>query len=110
MNFAVFHDYFGAIGGGEKVAVAIAETLNADIITTDIDSIEKIGTNLEVRSLGKTPHVPPLKQIFASYRFSSCDFSKDYDCFIFSGNWAHHAAGKHHPNIWYCHTPVRAFY
>jgi len=110
MKFAVFHDYFGAIGGGEKVAVAIAEILNADIITTDVESIERIGSRLKIKSLGKTPHVPPLKQISASHRFSSCDLSHEYDFFIFSGNWAHHAAGRHHPNIWYCHTPVRAFY
>jgi glycosyltransferase involved in cell wall biosynthesis len=110
MKCAVFHDYFGAIGGGERVAIAIAQTLGADIITTDTDSLEKIGTGLIVRSLGKTPKVPPLKQISASCQFSSCDFSQEYDLFIFSGNWAQYAAGKHHPNIWYCHTPVRAFY
>jgi glycosyltransferase involved in cell wall biosynthesis len=110
MDCAVFHDYFGAIGGGEKVAVAIAETLGADIITTDTDSLESIGSGIRVKSLGKTPKVPPLKQISAVHKFSSCDFTKDYDLFIFSGNWAHHAAETHHPNIWYCHTPVRAFY
>ena len=110
MDCAVFHDYFGAIGGGEKVAVAIAETLGADIITTDTDSLERIGSGLVVKSLGKTPKVPPLKQISAAQKFSSCDFTEEYDLFIFSGNWAHHAAGTHHPNIWYCHTPVRAFY
>lgn len=110
MKCAVFHDYFGAIGGGEKVAVALAQTLGADIITTDTDSLEKIGSGLKVISLGKTHKVPPFKQISASHKFSSCDFTGDYDLFLFSGNWAHHAAGKHHPNIWYCHTPVRAFY
>jgi glycosyltransferase involved in cell wall biosynthesis len=30
--------------------------------------------------------------------------------FIFTGNWSHAAAHRHHPNIWYCYTPVRAFY
>jgi len=110
MDCAVFHDYFGAIGGGERVAIALAQTLGADIITTDTDSFEKIGSGLVIRTLGKTPKVPPLKQIAASWQFSSCDFSQEYDLFLFSGNWAPYAAGKHHPNIWYCHTPVRAFY
>jgi glycosyltransferase involved in cell wall biosynthesis len=110
MRCAVFHDYFGAVGGGEKVAVAIAQTLGADIITTDTESLERIGYRLPVRSLGKTLRTPAFKQMSAVHQFSSCDFSDDYDLFIFSGNWAHHAAAKHHPNIWYCHTPVRAFY
>jgi glycosyltransferase involved in cell wall biosynthesis len=46
----------------------------------------------------------------ASFKFASCDFSKKYDFFIFSGNWAFFAAKKHKPNLYYCHTPTRAFY
>jgi len=42
--------------------------------------------------------------------FSCCDLAESYDFFIFSGNWAHYAARKHRPNLWYCHTPVRVFY
>lgn len=110
MRCAIFHDYFGAIGGGERVAIAIAEALGADIITTDTESLERMECSLPIRSLGETLKIQPFKQISAAYRFSSCDFSEDYDLFIFSGNWAHHAAAKHHPNFWYCHTPVRAFY
>lgn len=110
MKIAVFHDYFGAVGGGEKVAVALAAALDADIITTDTDSIQKLNSDIGVLSLGETRKVPPLKQISAAHRFSSCDLSDAYDLFVFSGNWAHHAAAKHHPNLWYCHTPVRAFY
>jgi len=110
MKCAVFHDYFGAVGGGEKVALVIAQALDADIITTDTDCLEKFGCNIPVMSLGETPKIPPIKQTTAVNRFSSCDFSDEYDFFIFSGNWAHHASDKHHPNLWYCHTPVRAFY
>jgi len=110
MKFAVFHDYFGAIGGGERVAITIARILNADIITTDIESIQKMASGTQFVSLGPTLKTPPFKQISAVSRFSSCNFSDDYDFFIFSGNWAHHAGKKHHPNFWYCHTPVRAFY
>jgi glycosyltransferase involved in cell wall biosynthesis len=110
MECAVFHDYFGAIGGGEKVAIAIAKTLEADIITTDTESLEKMTSGIRFISLGPTLKTPPFKQISAAYRFSSCDFSEDYDLFIFSGNWAHHAGERHHPNLWFCHTPVRAFY
>jgi glycosyltransferase involved in cell wall biosynthesis len=110
MKVAVFHDYFGAIGGGERVVLAIAKALDADIITTDTDTLRKMDPDARVISLGPTPAVPGLKQIVASWKFRTCDFSGDYDFFIFSGNWAHYAAHRHHPNLWYCHTPVRAFY
>jgi glycosyltransferase involved in cell wall biosynthesis len=38
------------------------------------------------------------------------DFSEDYDLSIFTGNRSHSAAYHHHPGLWYCYTPVRAFY
>ena len=110
MKIAIFHDYFGAIGGGERVVITMAKILNADIITTDTDAIQKIDPSVRVFSLGKTIKVPPFKQISATLKFYFCDFSKDYDFFIFTGNWSHEAAHRHHPNIWYCYTPVRAFY
>lgn len=110
MKVAIFHDYFGAIGGGEKVVLAMAKILDADIITTDTDAAAKIDDSARIISLGETIKYPPFKQISAMVKFYRCDFSKEYDFFIFSGNWAHFAAKKHHPNLWYCHTPVRAFY
>ncbi len=113
MRIAIFHDYFGAIGGGEKLVLMLAERLNADVISTDMDpaSVEKMGFDpSNMISLGGTHMTPPLKQIHASYLFATCDFSEDYDYFIFSGNWAYFAAGKHKPNLYYCHTPTRAFY
>lgn len=110
MKTAIFHDYFGAIGGGEKVVIEMAKVLDADIITTDTDAITKIDPTVRVISLGKTIQYPGLKQISATLKFYFCDFSRRYDLFIFSGNWAHYAAHRHHPNLWYCHTPVRVFY
>jgi glycosyltransferase involved in cell wall biosynthesis len=110
MKIAIFHDYFGAIGGGEKVVIEMAKILGADIITTDTDAVKKIDSSVRVISLGNTIKFPPFKQISATIRFFFCDYSKDYDLFIFTGNWSHAAAHRHHPNIWYCYTPVRAFY
>ncbi len=110
MKVAIFHDYFGAIGGGERVVLSMAKILNADIITTDTDALQKIDPEARIVSLGPTPRFPGLKQITAFLKFYFCDFSGKYDFFIFSGNWAHYASHRHHPNIWYCHTPVRAFY
>ncbi len=110
MRVAIFHDYFGAIGGGERVVLMMAKILDADIITTDTDALRKMDPDVRIVSLGPTPRIPGLKQVFASLKFRTCDFSDTYDFFIFSGNWAHQAAYRHHPNLWYCHTPVRAFY
>ena len=110
MKVAIFHDYFGAIGGGEKVVIEMAKILDADIITTDTDAVKKIDPTVRVISLGRTIAFPPLKQISAALRFYFCDYSREYDLFIFTGNWSHMAAHRHHPNIWYCYTPVRAFY
>ncbi len=113
MKIAIFHDYIGAIGGGEKLVLTLARGLGADVITTDVDedSIKKMGfEDVKIISLGETVKLPPLKQISASLRFALCDFSKEYDFFIFSGNWAHFAAKRHKPNLYYCHTPVRVFY
>lgn len=109
-KIAIFHDYFGAAGGGERVVMMMAKTLGADIITTDTDAFTKIKPDVRVISLGPTLKYRGLKQISAHLKFYFCDFSKEYDFFIFSGNWAHYAAHRHHPNMWYCHTPVRAFY
>ena len=90
--------------------VEMAKILDADIITTDTDAVRKIDPSVRVISLGRTIKIPPLKQISASLRFWFCDFSQEYDFFIFTGNWSHAAAHRHHPNLWYCYTPVRAFY
>jgi glycosyltransferase involved in cell wall biosynthesis len=110
MKIAIFHDYFGAIGGGEKVVIEMAKILDADIITTDTDAVKKIDPSVRVISLGKTIKYPGLKQISATLKFYFCDFSKKYDLFIFSGNWAHYAAHRHHPNVWYCHIIIPLLY
>jgi glycosyltransferase involved in cell wall biosynthesis len=113
LKVAIFLDYIGAIGGGERVALMLARALKGDIITADADqeTVERLGYgDVRVISLGKTVKLPPLKQISASLSFATCDFSDEYDFFIFAGNWSHYAARRHHPNLWYCYTPVRAFY
>jgi glycosyltransferase involved in cell wall biosynthesis len=110
LRIAIFHDYFGAIGGGERVVIALAKILDADIITTDTDAIKKFDSSVHVISLGKTIKYPGLKQISATLRFYFCNFSNEYDFFIFSGNWAHYAAHRHHPNMWYCHILVPVMY
>ncbi|HWQ66942.1 MAG TPA: glycosyltransferase [Methanospirillum sp.] len=110
MRAAVFHDFFSTIGGGERVAVALASCLDADIITTDVDTPEWFLSTNRVRSLGRTSTYPGLRQIRTMSRFLLSDVRDEYDLFVFSGNWAHHASLRHTPSFLYCHTPVRAFY
>ena len=112
-KIAIFHDYLCVIGGSEKAVLTMAKALNADVITTDIDkdSIKKMGfEDVNIISMSGRVKIPLLKQIHTSILFASCDYSKKYDFFIFSGNWAHYAAWRHKPNFWYCYTPLRAFY
>ncbi len=112
MRIAIFHDYLSVIGGGERLVLTLARAFDADVITTSFNHsvLDNLGMKANVMDLGKLVDRHPIKQIHASTKFSLCDFSKDYDFFILSGNWAHYAARKHHPNLLYCHTPVRAFY
>ena len=112
MRIAIFHDFFGTIGGGEKLVVELARGLKADIITTQKDERNlKLmkADDVNIISLGNPFPFPVLKQIIASWLFSRADFP-DYDFYILSGNWAIFAAKKHKPNLLYCHTPVRMFY
>lgn len=113
MRTAIFHDYFVSIGGAEKLVLTLARELDAEVITTDLDerSIKNAGyEDVNITSLGSTPKASPLKQLAVSLKFARCDFSSDYDFFVFSGNWCHYGARRHKPNLWYCHTPVRTFY
>lgn len=113
MRCLIVHDYLDNIGGGEKLMLALAQGIGADLATLDLnaDLLDEMGYgNVNAFSIGSTVKTPPLKQISASMKHGLADYESDYDAFILSGNWAHYAAKKHHPNLWYCHTPVRAFY
>ena len=93
--------------------LTLARGLKADVLTTEVSRslISLMGfDDVNIISLGPLTKVRPLKQIQASLKFAACDFRGKYDFFIFSGNWAHYASRKHRPNLFYCHTPVRAFY
>lgn len=106
------HDYLDKIGGGERLALLLAKRLDADFYTTNLkpEAVMKMASHqARLHDLGSLIPVPLVKQVQASYRFYTCRVG-DYDAYIFSGNWAHYASRRHHPSIFYCHTPVRAFY
>lgn len=112
MKIAIFHDYFSALGGAERVVLTMAQFLNADIITTDFnrESMKNIGfDDTRIITIGRTINIAPFKQVHTSVKFYFCRFPH-YDFYIFSGTYAHSASFHHKPNVWYCHTPARAFY
>jgi len=110
MKIGIFYDYFGAIGGGEKTVLTLADILGAEIITTDTEALSALNPKVPVHSLFPTIKIPSLKQISASLYFSQADYTDRYDLSIFAGNWSIHAARRHKPNLWYCFTPTRAFH
>ena len=108
----ILHDYLDNIGGGEKLMLTLAREIGADVATLDYNPalVEAMGfRGVNVIGFGSTVKVAPVKQIVASLRHWLSDF-RGYDHYILSGNWSHYAAARHHPNTWYCYTPVRAFY
>lgn len=117
MKIAIFHDYFRIIGGAEKLVLILAQSLKADIITSEVnfDCIKDAGfdtesNDMKIISLGKKTRISNLLPLVCRKRFSKCDFSNTYDFFIFSGSFSIYAAKKHTPNMWYCHTPLRGLY
>jgi len=112
MRIAIFYDYLRTIGGGERVALTLARDLGGDLVTTDLDPRlpERAGFDrVKVTNLGDLIAQPPFKQVQASWRFARASLA-GYDAHVFVGNWAHFAAKRHHPNLYYCLTPTRSFY
>jgi glycosyltransferase involved in cell wall biosynthesis len=112
MRLAVFYDYLETIGGGERVALTLAQGLGAEIITTNLDPNlpARAGfPGVRTRDLGPLLKGPPIKQIHASWRFLRSRL-EGYDAYALVGNWAHFAGKRHHPNLYYCLTPTRMFY
>ena len=112
MRVAIVHDHLSFIGGGERVALTLASALGADLYATDIDPHlpSKAGfPGVRVRELARVPRTPLLRQTRQAKAFHHAELPS-YDAYVFSGNWAIAAAHGRHPNLWYCHTPVRIFY
>lgn len=113
MRIAIFHDYFRVLGGAEKMVLTMAKELNADIITAELHPsciLDDEFKNIKIITLGRLSLFSALLPGICMKRFKRCNFSKDYDIFVFSGNFSIYAAKKHKPNIWYCHTPLRGLY
>jgi len=112
MRVAIVHDHLSFIGGGERVVLTLASALGADLYATDVDPAlpKKAGfPDVRVKELAAVPQTPLLRQTRQAKAFHHAEIPP-YDAYVFSGNWAIAAARDRHPNLWYCHTPVRVFY
>ncbi len=92
--------------------LTLASALGADLYATDVDP--RIPTKagfpeVHVHELAKVPKTPIVRQTRQAKAFHHAEIP-DHDAYVLSGNWAVAAAHDHHPNLWYCHTPVRIFY
>lgn len=111
MKVAIVHDYFNKKGGGEKLVLNLAEELDADIYTGFVDK-KKTYSNIRKYNLRELsiPIKNPIIRIFKLHKeFLKLDL-ESYDAVILSGTTCISAARNNHPNIWYCHTPIRHLY
>jgi len=109
-KIAIFHNFLDNIGGAEIVTLILAEQLNADIYTTNIDyeKIKKMGFNpRKIHSIGKIPLNAPFRQQAALIRFRKLNLKDKYNFFIIAGDWAMSGAVNNKPNLWYVHSPIR---
>lgn len=112
MRVAILHDHLSFIGGGERLVLTLASALGADLYATDVDPKlpAKAGfPDVRVTELAAVPKTPILRQTKQAKAFHHAEIPA-HDAYVLSGNWAIAAAHDHHPNLWYCHTPVRIFY
>ncbi|TLZ90981.1 MAG: glycosyltransferase family 4 protein [Methanobacteriota archaeon] len=112
MRVAVLHDHLRFIGGGERFALTLAAAFDADLYVTDLDPTlpERAGMpTVRVTEIARVPQTPPMRQDRQARAFQTIAIP-DHDVYVLSGNWAVFAAPRLHPNVWYCHTPVRVFY
>ncbi|HZX20197.1 MAG TPA: glycosyltransferase [archaeon] len=109
MRAAIFHNSLTQKGGAEKLVLCLANELKADIITPFFDP--------EILSYFGYPKqkVIVINPFFGNHwftdissilAFSFCDFSRNYDAFIFSGAITLFAAKKHSPSLYYSHYEI----
>jgi glycosyltransferase involved in cell wall biosynthesis len=111
-KIAIFHNFLDNIGGAEIVSLILARELDADIITTNIDSrkIAKMGfvdVLPRIFSIGAIPINPPWRQQLALKKFRELDLKRQYDFFLITGDWAISGVVNNQPNLWYVHSPIR---
>jgi len=118
MEVAVVHDRLCNKGGGEKVAMALAETLGSDLYVAKYDPDKSYSLNGSVGELTEVNPMPDMEwdKYYALVRmldagsFAQEEKLEGYDAVWMSGMWAPFAARNNPNNILYCHSPNRALY
>ncbi|WEX08344.1 glycosyltransferase [Chelativorans sp. AA-79] len=113
----VVHDYFAIRGGGERLALTLAEALEADIVYSFREK-ESYPESMFRPSIDF--NLPPMLRqtsirtvALAWHFFRAQNVVRDYSIRIFSGSFAPFAAPDRQAggvNIFYCHTPPRFLY
>lgn len=112
MRVSILCDFMDTVGGGERVALFLAQRLGAPLVTARLDphTPDRAGfPDVRVHSLGGVPGDPPLRQILASAKFARARFP-DVEGIVCIGNYSLYAAPNHPRHLWYCLTPTRMFF
>jgi glycosyltransferase involved in cell wall biosynthesis len=115
MKIAVYYDTLVDKGGAERVAILLANHLNADLITAgyDLEISQWMPIKAKVVNLGNLtlPFSRPLGILFeAPLRYYLNRNKLDYDIHIFLGFSSIYGSNKKNKNIWLCFTPNRMLY
>jgi len=112
MKIAFLFDIFNERGGAERNAIIMAKNIDLDIYTTFVDwnKVDEELREFDIKELGLTfKNHKLLTYSEIAYRFSKLKL-KGYDFYIFSRLYCISGAKNHHPNMWLCHSPIRAVY
>ena len=118
MKVAIFADSIIHKGGVERIILAQAKELNADIYVGryDPDATFEEYKYLNVKTLLKNPKIGynnligRFTTLYIWFLFFTLNLKKKYDAYILHGAGALNAAWRFKPNIWYCHSPSRYLY
>lgn len=113
-KIAIYSDSLLSRGGGAHVVRELAKSLNADIVTCEVDQNfrDSLPSNITIITTGsffKNVSIPFFSLFESPLRFY---FMKDkkYDLNIFVGNYSIFASRNTKNNIWLCFTPNRIMY
>lgn len=115
-ELAVVHDFFSIRGGGERVALTMAQAWQAALVygywTEESYDREEELAGLRVHDLHARLEMHGLRivRLAHAFRFRT-GFLEDYRRVIYSGDMAPMAAfQRDRGNLYYCHTPPRLVY
>lgn len=117
MKAAVVHDRFISKGGAERVAIAIAEALDAPIFTGRYEPGKTFDKckEFQIIDLGglaepSFSQAYPLVRMIDAAKFSGLEELSEFDLVWMSGQWSHFAARNNPTTVLYCHSPPRFLY